>query len=697
MRTLRRWWHRLRGWWLLTAAAASTAVLAAVGQHYSGVVVAVAVAVGGMVASVVSERGRVRLAAARVPAGLYVERVDRLADPLKLRVHRAALLDGSQVPPFVTRDALPDLCAALASGGFILVVGDSTAGKSRLAYEAMRATLPRHICVRPTKPDMVRAALEVARANRPSILWLEDLDAFVNELTDTDMADLGSVVVLATMRAHERARLGDRYDMTRDPVARQHAGAAREVLAAVTAEIRVNRRWSTAEVAAAAKATDPRIAAAVAVADRHGIAEYLASGPKLVADLRDAWDSVGHQRGAALVTAAVDLRRAGYHREVPLAVFRGLHDSYLVDGQRVESWEEAARWATEPLHVTTSLLEPLGENGYRAFDYLVDSALRDPTATPVPDQVWAAIIEYAEPPDMVAIAWEAVHAGKLDVVRRAADRAMEGQDLMLAATLVNCLGDAGLDAEAVERLTEILAAAEGKVSSAELTRLRRLVAWRMGDRVAGRGDPERARELAAQVVRDSVAMFGAEHKDTLQARIELARQIGAAGDPHEARLLADAVLADASARLGASHWVTLSARFETAVWVRATDGPTAGMQAFGALVDEARLLGAEYEALVVEANWNLGGAVLDAGDAERAVEILAATIRAGVRVYGADYGMVLEMRLSHITAVDAAGRLDEAVELAEQLSKDCERVLGPNNPTTGDARDLKHDLRTRRT
>jgi tetratricopeptide repeat protein len=696
VRTLRRWWHRLRGWWLLTAAAAASATFAAIGRVYPGVALAVAVAIGGMIASVVSERGRARLAAARASAGAYIERVDRLDDPLKLRVHRAAMLDGSQVPPFVARDRLPDVCAALDRGGFVLIVGDSTAGKSRLAYEAMRATLPQHVCVRPTRPDMVRATLEAARRNRPSVLWLEDFDVFLGDLTGVDVTDLGSVVVLATMRTHERARLSHRHDASRDPTGRQRADAARDVLDAVTTEIRVGRRWSSAEVAAAARMDDPRIAGAVAVADRHGIAECLAAGPQLVADLRDAWDTVAHHRGAALVTAAVDLRRAGYHRPVPLPVLQDLHESYLVERQRAEAWEEALRWAAEPLHITTSLLEPVGENGYVAFDYLVDTAVRDPDAAPVPSQVWAAILEYADLPDLVAVAWEAVYAGNLDFVRRAADRAMTGAEFVLSATLVDGLGDAGFDAEAVERMTAIVSAAEGRISSAELTRLRRLLAWRVGDRIAGRGDPVRARELAERVVRDSVVEFGADHEDTLQARIDLARQTGAAGDPHEARRQADAVHADATAHFGADHRVTLTARYEVAVWTRSTDGPAAGVLGFSALIEQARALGTAHESLVVDARWNLGGAVLETGDAEHAAEILATTVRDGIRIYGPNYGTVLEMRLSHISAVDAAGRFDEAVELAEQLCSDCERVLGPNNPTTGEARELARGLLARR-
>jgi eukaryotic-like serine/threonine-protein kinase len=63
---------------------------------------------------------------------------------VRLGVHLAAAAESadgrmSRTPPFVDRDRMPDVRAALVAGGFVLLVGDSTAGKSRLAFEAMRA------------------------------------------------------------------------------------------------------------------------------------------------------------------------------------------------------------------------------------------------------------------------------------------------------------------------------------------------------------------------------------------------------------------------------------------------------------------------------------------------------------------------------------------------------------------------------
>lgn len=68
-------------------------------------------------------------------------RVRDLNDPIALGVHAAepVVTDGvtDRVPPFIRRDREADVHAAVASGGFVLIVGESTAGKTRLAYEAL--------------------------------------------------------------------------------------------------------------------------------------------------------------------------------------------------------------------------------------------------------------------------------------------------------------------------------------------------------------------------------------------------------------------------------------------------------------------------------------------------------------------------------------------------------------------------------
>ena len=503
LRALRRWWSDVRGWWLVVLAAAGTAVLTSVGRLYTGALAAVGVAAGGAVAAVLADRGRVRLAEPKTPvlAPVYTARVKRISDPLRLGVHPAAAVtrgDGrvDQLPAFIDRDRWPEVTAALVDPGFVLIVGESTAGKTRLAYEAMRACLPDHVCVSPQHPDVLRAALTATRQNRPSVLWLDDLERFLglNGLSRADLADLldlGSVVVIATLRAQERQRFSARHDRDRAGQDQHLVRSGREVLQAVTAEIRLNRKWSDRELdSARGHGEDPRIAAAVAGADRHGIAETLAAGPQLLRDWQDAWSvaddpSAGGPRGAALIAAAVDVRRAGYHRPVPLDLLRTLHlDQLQARGGaalRPEPWEKALEWALQPLHATSSLLEPAGETEYLAFDYLVDVTAADPASAAVRDATWTAVVEHAEPADLVAVAWEAVRVGRTEHVALALERAMHQQDYLAAAALAQCLGEDGHEVEAATGLEAILSAGSGSLSPEDLLGIRGLLAWYIGE------------------------------------------------------------------------------------------------------------------------------------------------------------------------------------------------------------------------
>ena len=583
LRTLRRWWSGARGWWLVVVAAAATAVLTSIDRMYTGALAAVGVAAGGVVAAVLADRGRARLAEPKTPAAnqVFTARVRRIGDPLRLGVHPAASVaqsDGrvDQMPTFISRDRWPEVTGALVDAGFVLIVGESTAGKTRLAYEAMRACLPSHVCVSPQHPDALRAALAAVRQNRPSVLWLDDVERFLglNGISRADLdalLDLGSVVVIATLRALERQRFSARYDRYSGGQDQHLIRGGREVLQSVTAEIRLDLKWSQRELGSArAHDDDPRIAAAIAGADRHGIAETLAAGPQLLHDWQDAWSvtddsSTGGPRGAALVAAAVDVRRAGYHRPVPLELLRTLHLDLLQArggaALRPEPWETALEWALKPLHATSSLLEPADETGFLAFDYLVDVTAADPAYPAVRDATWTAVVDHAEPADLVGVAWEAVRVGRTEHVARAMDRAIRLQDYLAAAALAQCLGENGQEIEAATGLQAILSAENGSLSPEDLLGIRSMLAWYVGETTAGRGDPGRALQLSQEIAHDADALLGDQHPTTLGARITLARQLGAVGDAGEALTIATRVADQAE-----DDSIRLAARFEVAVW-----------------------------------------------------------------------------------------------------------------------------------
>jgi eukaryotic-like serine/threonine-protein kinase len=725
MRAWRMLWRRIRGWWLVMMAAAAVAALAAIGRVHTGVWAAVMVAVGSAIAAVISERGRSHLADQakgdakdRTPVDLTT--VAQLPDPIKLGVHPAAeekTPEGhiDQVPPFIERDQLAGMEQALLAGGFVLVVGDSTAGKTRLAYEAMRRRLPRHTCVTPKHLDAIAAAVSAAKETRPSVLWLDDLERYLRlgGLTRDEVADLlkegaGKVVVLATMRAQEREAISARYDPGREHSDRQLARTGREVLDAVTHEIRLERRWSPGELAAAElHRDDPRIARALRSAAKHGLAEFMAAGPQLLQDLRDARSATpdrlmvnlpggprGDPRGAALVTAAIDARRAGYHRPVPLPLLRDLHEVYLRAwggaALRPDPWDTALAWATQPLHATSSLLEP-ADDGYLAFDYLVDEAARDPTTPPIPDATWKALIQHAEPADAVEIAWQASFAGRIEQVEPAFARALAAHEYLGAAQVASCLGEAGHERRAIELLEATIARAEAdpSVSPEDLLTMRRALAWQIGEKVSGHGDPHRALQIARQVLRDSITVHGAAHPETLFATVALARQVGAAGDPNRALTLAREIDAEATATLGADHETTLRARFEIAHWTREVDGAAAAAEEYAKLIEQMKALEPEPWSAIIDVMWNLGSCLSDVGDHARAVQISAAAIEQARQAYGDTHIRVLRMRLTHIRVVGLSGDPGSAATLGGRLASDCAELLGESHLTTLEAR---HEL-----
>ncbi|WP_233223706.1 tetratricopeptide repeat protein [Amycolatopsis sp. CA-128772] len=691
---------------MVTAAAVVSAVLTAAGKIYPGAVVAGVVAAVGAVVAVVAERGRAHIAerAAGRSKRLYVERADRAGDPLRLGVHPAAWLthaDGraDRVPPFVARDRMPDVEAALKAGGFVLVVGDSTAGKSRLAYEAMRSCLPRHVCVRPVDSAALPAAIGIATRKRRSVLWLDDLDQYLGAdgLTRSDVDGLGPrVVVLATLRAHLRDEVSARYDTARPASERTAARAGRQLLDAVTAEVRLDRTWSPAEVNAARDSPDPRIALAVGVADKHGLAETMAAGPALLRDWHDAWSATpraadrihGDARGAALVSAAVDIRRAGYQRPLELPMLRDLHEVYLADrgGALLHpgSWENALAWATAPLHATSSLLDP---QTYQAFDYLVNEAVLDPATPPVPEAVWRTLLDRLAPDDVVDVAWRADYAGYVRHVEPTFHRVLESRHYRAAAALSEVLDNAALShAPDLLETTISRAGGEDDVPAEDLLAMRHSLAWMLGERIGGHGDPERALGMIRQVVRDGERLLGRTHAQVLEARLTLARQLGARGEHEQALSIATDLIAVAVERNGQRHASTLNARFEAAVWTRHLHGAAAGAEQFRALLKDARSIGTAARSFVLDTAWNLGGSLLDSGDAVAAVPILDQLVVESERAYGSKHAQTLPFRRTQAAAIGAAGDPARALELTRALVEDSTQILGETHLTTLEAR-----------
>jgi len=338
----------------------------------------------------------------------------RESDPLGLGVHRSAISRGNAVPPYVTRDTDSEITGkvefAARQGGLVLLVGDSTAGKSRSAYEVMLQVVPNHRLVVPDdRPGLNAALMQIVASPGDSVLWLDNLDRFLGPdgLTPRIVSYLKSMGVLSlgTMRTEEYRRFRESTiaRASRDSRAHNEIVVAEYVLEQADRVI-MQRRWSAAEEERAHIIDDPRITEALQYSTTYGIAEYLAAGPMLYDEWQLAWSVGGNPRGAALVAATVDCYRTGFAYFISLNLLRELHEHYL-DARggallRPESFERAVAWATQQRYGITSLLLPgKQDETYRAFDYLIDKTMESGSTSPVPNEVWDFLVSWAEEDD----------------------------------------------------------------------------------------------------------------------------------------------------------------------------------------------------------------------------------------------------------------------------------------------------------
>ena len=373
--------------------------------------------------------------------GAIVEIPVQQVDPARLGIHPAWKLPGTpSVPPYVPRTADTVLDRALEGGGLVVIHGHSAAGKSRTAYEALRRNAHRlgwRKVLVPQNAEALRVLAEATPDLANVVIWLDDLDHYLTaEGLDDGLLSIfnppgrSDVVVLATLRSRARDALGVDKDEATVP-----ACTARRVLTGST-PIRLDRDLNPEELDTAKRYRfDPRIAAALDSPSGAGLAEHMAAAPAAAQRWQDGRDGADEQ-AAALISAAVDLRRAGYLEPVPLAWLAELHTIYLAPRTRHRLGDgdlaKAVAWATEPVRGASSCLLPAGQDRYVAFEYLVDDVDLRPGAPDVPDEVWQRLVSTAvlAESSLARIAWRAFGRGQMGIaIQIWSDLAAAGGDL----------------------------------------------------------------------------------------------------------------------------------------------------------------------------------------------------------------------------------------------------------------------------
>lgn len=352
-------------------------------------------------------------------------RVRACTDAVALGVHPAAtdapVREG--LPPYVRRDVHDDLAQAFAAGGVVVIEGRSASGKSRLAYEAMHEYAPGRWLIVPETTEALREIRKAGVPLRQAVVWLDDLDRYLaGGGLDGGILDAlcppgrSDVLLLATVRSEARR------DLSAPDLDSSVKRASEEVFDRAHT-VTLHRDLDVRERSRAERLRDdPRISAALDQANRElpaGFAEYLAAGPAALRRWRAARDGE-HPVAGAIISAAVDVRRAGITHSVPRALLEELHEHYLAPrdrtGQeRLPGFTDGLRWATDPVSGASACLITAGDDRYEPFDYLTDQAQRSGTVTDVPDVVWETLGREVPDEDAYALAFAAYHAGKFAV------------------------------------------------------------------------------------------------------------------------------------------------------------------------------------------------------------------------------------------------------------------------------------------
>ncbi|MGW7469922.1 tetratricopeptide repeat protein [Streptomyces xantholiticus] len=402
-----------------------------------------------------------RVATTNQPCPAGAVRV-RLARPRLLGVHAAIQVPGAtkDMPAYVPRDFDADLnvalTAAAAKGGFILLLGGSSVGKTRALYEAIRAGLEEWWLLHPADPLAINALAEAPTPR--TVLWLDEIQRYLNHPTGLSVDTLrqlinAGTVVVATLWPHEYT-----FRTVRPPAGQPDPYEnERKILELADQPIKVSETFSLAERrrGETLAGTDQRIRIALDSPDA-GFTQVLAAGPALIR----RWEHADPYARAVL-TAAVDATRLGMRHPLAPELLKAMAPAYCTGRERAvapANWfEMALAYATELLHGAAAALAPAGGAtmgkvaGFEVADYLLQHVGAQRRVQPVPAGAWEALL---------------AHAHHRDDVERLAASAKDRLRLCYAVPLYRRVLEAG-DSRAVNRGLAELAARQGRTEDIE--------------------------------------------------------------------------------------------------------------------------------------------------------------------------------------------------------------------------------------
>ncbi|CAL9436759.1 tetratricopeptide repeat protein [Streptomyces sp. enrichment culture] len=284
--------------------------------------------------------------------------------------------------PYVPRDRDADLDPERRDG-FLLITGAPLSGRTTTAWAHVRRLPPgTQVCVPPPGTDLRALPGRVAARKSPCVLWLDDLERYLDGLDAALLSRLIAmgVRIVATMTdaAYDEHRFG--------------APATARVLSRARV-VELEPEWSHDELERMDETGDPRFTALMDWCGDQRVTEYLAVGPHLWAEWRRAGRPSGNQPGHQLVRAVLDLMRCGLFRP-PCEAVRAVYDSYAP--AHADAFDTALAWAVRPRHgVAGLLMRDPGTGKLAPHGYLTANALHDEGTSPVPYAAWDVALAHS--------------------------------------------------------------------------------------------------------------------------------------------------------------------------------------------------------------------------------------------------------------------------------------------------------------
>ncbi|KAB8172868.1 hypothetical protein FH610_041990, partial [Microbispora catharanthi] len=478
--------------------------------------------------------------------------------PLDLEVHPAIRVDTDdqeleELPAYIPRahdETLAQVVREVRAGAsrLVVLVGDSSTGKTRALWEAVR-TLPEPWRLwHPIDPGRPAALLAELKSIRPyTVVWLNETQHYL--LTaDPAVGERVAGGLRELLRAQERGpvlvlgTLWPAYWKTLTAV--PHAGQpdsyaqARELIKSASVRLPESFTGTDLDTAGrqAANTGDPRLAEALSQAPQGRLTQYLAGGPALL----ELYDNA-EPAARAILDAATDARRLGHGPALPRLLLAEAAPGYLSDEQwnlLDDDWLERAftyltdhrpcRGARPPLarikprpstgHAPAA--QRGGEPTYRLADYLEQHGTRTRRSLCPPAAFWNAATR---------------HAATMSDHRALAEAARDRGRYRHASALYQAVADAG-DTSVLREMARIREQAGDHEGAERLARAAAdagyiLALWDLARTREQGGDHESAERIAR-------AALDARH---IAAQLpEMARTREQAGDHEGAERLARA-------------------------------------------------------------------------------------------------------------------------------------------------------------